>query len=151
MRSSNLSFFDPDGSAVSQCCGSNYKIEVHERWEYNEKDHIQKLRRLVALCHDCHEVTHIGLAEVRGVGDKAKKHLMKVRGWGEDQADRHINQAFEVWGSRNMVDWHLDLSLMTDNGIALKNQASTQASKRKGIAMDRLSRKKGTGKKGGDS
>ena len=34
---------------------------------------IQKLERIVALCHRCHTATHVGLACVKGLGQLAKK------------------------------------------------------------------------------
>ena len=41
-------------------------LEAHERWEYDEATRTQRLRRIVCLCSFCHEVTHYGLACVRG-------------------------------------------------------------------------------------
>ena len=29
-------------------------------WSYDEVNHIQKLERILALCHNCHSVIHIG-------------------------------------------------------------------------------------------
>ena len=54
-----------------ECCGIDTKksdviLEAHERWDYNEQTNTQKLMRLVALCHNCHQSTHIGLAGIRG-------------------------------------------------------------------------------------
>ena len=51
------------------------QIEAHERWSFDYKNKIQKLERIVALCHRCHTATHLGLARVKGLGQLAKKHL----------------------------------------------------------------------------
>uniref|UniRef100_A0A7S3PD45 DUF5710 domain-containing protein n=1 Tax=Aplanochytrium stocchinoi TaxID=215587 RepID=A0A7S3PD45_9STRA len=33
-----------------ECCGSNKNLEVHERWDYNDNNQTQKLKRLILLC-----------------------------------------------------------------------------------------------------
>ena len=121
-----------------ECCGKEGGIEVHERWEYREKERLQKLKRLVALCSKCHEATHMGLAQVMGKGERAKRHLAAVTGMSLSDADKHVAKAFELWTRRNEIDWHLDLSLMTDNGIAIKPERNVEASQRRGIARERL-------------
>jgi 5-methylcytosine-specific restriction endonuclease McrA len=65
---------------VCECCGVDTKcqkvqLEAHERWSYNPKTKTQKLERLVALCSSCHEVTHMGLASIRGRNVAANTHL----------------------------------------------------------------------------
>ena len=45
--------------------GRKTRLEAHERWHYNGATGVQTLKRLVALCHECHEATHFGLAQVR--------------------------------------------------------------------------------------
>tara|TARA_Y100001970_G_C14114041_1_gene792541 strand:- start:468 stop:1193 length:726 start_codon:yes stop_codon:yes gene_type:complete len=107
-----------------ECCGINTKnkriaLEAHERWKYDESSSTQKLVRIVALCKPCHEVTHIGLASVRGRREEAIAHLKRVRLFTDEEADEHIQDAFKVWHDRSAIDWSLDLSLMTDNGIKL--------------------------------
>jgi len=46
-------------------CGPQYPVECHEIWNYDDTRLIQKLDGLIALCPDCHEVKHIGLAGAR--------------------------------------------------------------------------------------
>ncbi len=109
---------------ICECCGidtqkSNVVLEAHERWDYNEETYTQKLVRIVALCHDCHQTTHIGLAEIKGHGEEAKEHLKKVRGFTEEEFLQHKTKAFETWCERSCVSWNLDLSLITSNNINL--------------------------------
>jgi len=42
------------------CGAPSARLEAHERWEYDEKTHTQKLANVVAICKRCHEVIHIG-------------------------------------------------------------------------------------------
>ncbi len=94
-------------------------IEAHERWQFDDTLRIQKLVRLVALCSDCHTVTHFGLAKVWGVDKKAFQHLVKVTGMTEREANDHIREAFRVWEERSKYEYSLDLRILTDSEVEL--------------------------------
>ncbi|MFF3843363.1 DUF5710 domain-containing protein [Streptomyces sp. NPDC001930] len=94
-------------------------LEAHERWTYDATTRVQTLKRLICLCTDCHTVTHFGLAQVRGIEDRAFAHLVKVTGMGEPQAREHVRTAFAVWEDRSRYDWELDLGILTGAGITL--------------------------------
>ncbi|MFE2559044.1 DUF5710 domain-containing protein [Streptomyces sp. NPDC059352] len=94
-------------------------LEAHERWTFDEAARIQTLKRLICLCTDCHEVTHFGLAQVRGVEDRAFAHLTKVTGLSAAAAREHVRSALAVWEHRSRYDWELDLGILTGAGIAL--------------------------------
>jgi len=64
---------------------------------------------MIALCPACHQVKHIGFANVKGKGTQARAHLARVNGWTLEQADDHINEAFRVWAQRSQGPWTLDL------------------------------------------
>lgn len=93
-------------------------LEAHERWSYDASTGTQSLRRLVCLCTDCHAVTHFGLAQVRGLADRALAHLRQVTGMSAADAEEHVAAAFELWSRRSARTWTLDLSVLTDAGIA---------------------------------
>lgn len=102
---------------VCEVCGDRgpkHPVECHERWEYNEATRVQTLVGTIALCPACHEVTHFGLAQVRGRCAEAKRHLMAVSGWTTEQADVHIAQAFALWARRSAVRWKLDARWLLD-------------------------------------
>jgi hypothetical protein len=48
--------------------GPEHPVECHERWRYNDLIRTQTLVRMIALCPACHQVKHVGLANVRGKG-----------------------------------------------------------------------------------
>ena len=109
---------------ICECCKintaiENIRLDAHERWEYNEQTKVQKLVRLVALCELCHTTTHIGLAQIQGKEKIAKKHLSSVRKFTEDECENHIQDAVKIWHERNEIDWSLDLSLLSDNGVTI--------------------------------
>jgi hypothetical protein len=116
------------GRAEERCeiCGRGAEpdtrrwLEAHERWTYDELRGVQRLGRLICLCTDCHEVTHFGLAHVRGRDDVALKHLIQVTGLTEPQAEAHVAGAFREWEARSRLQWSLDLSILTDAGVTVQ-------------------------------
>jgi len=94
-------------------------IEAHERWSYDDEAGVQKLMRLIALCSDCHAVTHFGLAQIRGLKEEAMAHLMKVTGMNRKKAEEHVKEAFRIWEIRSDKDYKLDLSILTNSNIQL--------------------------------
>jgi len=101
-------------------------LEVHERWAYDETTSTQTLKRLICLCTDCHQTTHMGFAQVQGRGEKALKHLMKVTGHNRRDAEERVQIAFAVWNNRNRTAWTLDLSMLKDAGIEIKTPPSAR-------------------------
>lgn len=100
------------------------QLEAHERWSYNKETNIQKLERLIALCHRCHSVTHYGLTGLRGLTTLANKHLMKTNKWNKEQVLNHHKQLDIIWRERNKIEWQLDLTIITNSGIMLKQLKS---------------------------
>lgn len=98
--------------------GDRWAVECHERWEYDDARHVQKLLGLIALCPACHEVKHIGLAGVKGRGEIAVKHLAKVNGWTIEQADAYVGECFDVWKKRSEYNWDLDMSYLQKHNIS---------------------------------
>ncbi|MFC8173796.1 DUF5710 domain-containing protein [Streptomyces sp. NPDC057325] len=113
-------------------------LEAHERWTFDEAARVQTLRRLICLCTDCHTVTHFGLAQVRGLQDRALAHLRKVTGMDEARAREHVEIAFEVWDHRSRHDWELDLGILTGAGVTLA--APPHADARARVAVETLNR-----------
>ena len=107
-----------------ECCNfdakeNNTSLEAHERWYYDETNKTQKLMRIIALCNLCHLSTHLGYATISGRGDEAINHLIKVRGFTNEEFLNHKKEAFDLWRQRNTIKWNLDLSLITNNNIEL--------------------------------
>ena len=107
--------------------GTRHPVECHEVWEYDEAAEVQRLVRMIALCPACHEVKHIGLAEVRGRADLAQAHLAEVNGWTAELAARYVNEAFDTWRRRSSRTWSLDISALGTYGIDPAIIADTSA------------------------
>ncbi|MEU6406064.1 DUF5710 domain-containing protein [Streptomyces sp. NPDC046985] len=116
-------------------------LEAHERWVYDDAARVQRLKRLICLCTECHTVTHYGYAQVRGLESKAFAHLVKVTGMSHAEARSHIRYAFNVWEARSVRAWTLDLSILTDAGVTL--QRPPRAGERGGFAAATLATERG--------
>ena len=97
-------------------------MESHERWEYDEANRVQILRRLICLCTPCHTATHMGLAGIRGIADEAVEHLRRINQWNETQAEAHVREAFDTWERRSQKEWSLDVSMIEGIGVLLAKQ-----------------------------
>ena len=113
---------------ANYCCevcggkGFQHPVECHEIWDYNDKKHIQKLVGLISLCPACHEVKHIGLAQVRGNYDRALKHLMRINKWTEEDAEVYVEVAFETYMQRSLHEWKSDISIVEKMLEEIKNE-----------------------------
>jgi len=90
--------------------GDNHPVECHEIWEYDDKRHTQTLAGLIALCPACHEVKHLGLAQIKGNYERALLHFVEVNDIPIEEAKDYIFTAFAQWAERSEYQWELDIS-----------------------------------------
>lgn len=105
---------DAYSRAQGRCmiCGAPAsRLEAHERWSYDEKNCVQKLETVVAVCKSCHEVIHIGRTSLTGGEERACAHFMKVNGCSYAEYRKALGTATEAHRRRNAVaEWKLDVS-----------------------------------------
>lgn len=99
--------------------GRKHPVEAHELWSYDMETLVQKLVDVVALCPDCHKVKHLGLSELQGYGDYARKHLAKINRWDAGTAARYEAKCFEEWKQRSMFHWSLDVTWLENRGVTI--------------------------------
>ena len=87
-------------------------IEAHERWHYDDANHIQSLRRLIGLCSPCHRATHLGFAVSIGAGPSAYRQLCRVNNWTLPYAQKHAAEAFSLWRNRSHAPWSVDMTVL---------------------------------------
>jgi hypothetical protein len=105
-----------------EICGSTDKMELHEKWEYDDIRYIQKLIGLVTLCSMCHQVKHFGRIMImlnKGEITKAQynailEHATKINGITKDEFMQHFNTAVRLANQRGTHKWLQDLSLKGD-------------------------------------
>ena len=95
-------------------CGAPVsRLEAHEKWSYDEKNAVQKLETVVAVCKSCHEVIHIGRTQLLGNEERACVHFMKVNGCNYAEYRKALGEANDDHRLNNLVpEWKLDLSYL---------------------------------------
>ena len=102
------------GGKCMICGATTRRLEAHERWEYDEETCVQKLADVVAVCHSCHEVIHIGRTQLLGGEERACDHFMKVNGCTYAEYRKALGEANEAHHRRNKIpEWKLDLGWLS--------------------------------------
>lgn len=111
---------------VCEICGKTgekKRIECHEVWRFNEKDSLQKLVKFQALCPLCHEVKHMGLANIRGYGERAFNRFKRINRITKKEADQICNAVFDRWSIHSRISWKIEIGLLDKYGIESKSYA----------------------------
>lgn len=93
------------------CNRSARRLEAHERWAYDEENQTQILTDVVALCHSCHAVIHIGRTQLMGKEEEAAAWFMKVNNCSYAEYRQALGQANQEHVRRNRIsEWKVDIS-----------------------------------------
>ena len=98
--------------------GRKHPVECHEVWEYDDKNKVQKLIRLISLCPSCHKVKHPGLAQQKGQLELVIKQFSKVNDCSRKTALKEIAKSFDLWRERSSFEWKIDMSFLDDKNIS---------------------------------
>ncbi len=105
------------GGKCMICNRSVKRLEAHEKWEYDEKNAIQKLSDVVALCHMCHSVIHYGRTSLVEDAERAAAWFMRVNGCTRTEFSHALSYANEIHKRRNKIpEWQLDVSWLARFG-----------------------------------
>jgi len=89
--------------------GPKWPVECHEVWHYDDVKKIQTLKRMIALCPNCHEVKHIGLASIKGRYFEAVKWLARINTWPHPEAENYVEDCMLQYRERSVYNWQLNL------------------------------------------
>ena len=128
--------FETEGNNCWICSKNERNLEAHEFWEYDDYNHIQKLKAIHHICDLCHKIKHIGLWCHTSEGQvKLKKHgltrealinhFCNVNGCTSDDFLKHEEIAFKKYSRRSKFQWKQDLG-MHDPKYGLKVLKSQQ-------------------------
>jgi hypothetical protein len=98
--------------------GDEWPVECHEEWSYDESCGVQSLVRLLALCPDCHQSKHPGMASIEGKQEEALNHLALINGWSRLAAENYTELAFKEWKRRSQRKWTVDVSFLRSFGFS---------------------------------
>lgn len=118
----------PDWKAISQyviqragrkceICGSEEKLEAHERWRFNTETQRQDVARLLCVCKKCHLGIHHSLAGIIGMRREIDAHIMVVTGWDEETLSAHVKERAGIHGQLSKQKYVVDLSMFEKIGI----------------------------------
>ncbi len=97
------------------CGAMPHRLEAHEQWEYDEKNAVQRLKNIIAVCPACHAVIHIGRTQLKGDIRAAEEHFMKVNGCSYSEYRAALGEANAAHIRRNKVpEWKLDISKLIE-------------------------------------
>ena len=99
------------GGKCMVCGAPSKRLEAHEQWEYDEKNAVQRLKNIIAVCPACHAVIHIGRTQLKGDIRAAEEHFMKVNDCTYAEYRAALGEANAAHIRRNRVpEWGLDIS-----------------------------------------
>ena len=97
-------------------CGAKSRLEAHEKWSYDEKNALQKLESVVALCGSCHAVKHVSRSYLFGRGEEVMEQFMKVNGCSQSEYHTALGEMNEEYLRRNKIEgWTTDFSWLINN------------------------------------
>lgn len=104
-----------------QCsiCSSKGRLEAHESWDFSNG--IISLRKIEALCVQCHQVRHFGLSQIRGLESECINHMMKTNNWDMQQIRNHIKESFQIYNMRSQNIWKLEIKNILSDNVQLKS------------------------------
>ena len=95
------------------CNAKNTRLEAHEKWEFDAKNHTQTLVDVIAVCHSCHAVIHISRTQLVGNEDLAIKHFKRVNNADFTDYTKALKKANETNADLDKIDdWVLVLDFL---------------------------------------
>ncbi len=105
--------YEQANGRCSICGAYRKRLEAHERWEFIKDTKTQKLKDVIAICHSCHQVIHVGRTQIIGEEDKAIIHFKKVNNVDYSTYIKALKEANEKSiALSNIYEWVLDLSYL---------------------------------------
>lgn len=94
-------------------CEATGRLNCHEIWDYDDTNNIQQLKGFTALCTNCHNIKHIGFAQMQA--DEGRfdfnmliEHFCKINNCTKKTYQEHRKEAFSEWHKRSEHDWKID-------------------------------------------
>jgi len=99
---------------LCEVCEAEGRV-VHEKWEYDDTNRVQKLTGFEVVCWNCSNAHHLGAASVLGYADEAIRHFMKVNALSQQRAQQLLHEAARVMIERSKRAWTQDFSWLKKN------------------------------------
>lgn len=111
--------YTKEGRKCYICGSTEGRFSAHEFWEYDDRDHIQRLVAIHHLCDLCHKIKHIGFwchtAEGRDKLEKGglsredlMEHFGRTNNCTRQEFLEQEKKAFDMWRERSTHEWKQD-------------------------------------------
>ena len=111
--------YEKEGRRCWICGAQNTTLEAHEFWEYDDVNHVQRLKAIHHLCSMCHKIKHVGywcyteegrrrLAKAGLSREDLIRHFCRVNGCSREVFEEHERETFKVWRKRSQHEWKQD-------------------------------------------
>ena len=85
-------------------------LHCHEIWEYDDENHIQKLKGFIALCVDCHQVKHLMRSRLMAAEkqldfEKLIQHFMRLNRCSREAFEEYESSVFAQYQERSQFEW----------------------------------------------
>lgn len=108
--------FEKEGLRCWICGKENSRLEAHEFWKYDDKNHVQELEAVHHLCGLCHKIKHIGFWLYTSDGKKQLEksgltrddlinHFCKENNCSVEEFKAHEHEAFIIHKERSKYEW----------------------------------------------
>ena len=105
--------YEESGGKCKICNRPTKRLEAHEKWSFDKNTHTQTLVEVIAVCHACHSVIHIGRTALVGDENKAIAHFKRVNKVDYQGYITALNIANEENIELNKIDdWSLNLQYL---------------------------------------
>lgn len=106
-----------------EMCGSDKRVEAHERWLFDKKTQTQKLMRIMCLCKMCHLSVHIGVTSKLGFREEFREeienHIFSITGWKKNDLSKHLKEARDKGETLSRTSWNMNVSIARNAGITV--------------------------------
>ena len=115
-KSLRQSIIEERGSKCQICSSPSEPIFLHEVWDYDDVNYIQRLHELRLICGMCNRIIHFGFTGVLHKQGKLSdeqfqdviKHFLNVNQCTDADFERHMHEQFDVWEERSKLEWTQD-------------------------------------------
>lgn len=93
--------------------GPKWPVECHEKWEWDEKNLVQRLVGFIALCPNCHAIKHVGHARATLSKTRLQKlyrHQRVVNKWRKAKQAAHLARMANQQKRRNALKWTVNIT-----------------------------------------
>jgi len=97
--------------ACEICKAAVSGLICHEKWRYDDTQHVQRLVGYEVVCRECSNILHLGRASRdQRLWKSAEIHFTRATGLKADVLKDIFHQVMKEWKERSKYKWNIDIS-----------------------------------------